>query len=216
MGSLVRRNFIKLYICMFFVHALYLQPYLWPRTVPKRQEHNSGQQFTLYYDQLARGRFLFNFPKQKRAKKKTLFALMSSNTTWPVSGRLRASPSAPAYARSCARPAGIRFAPRSCLHRPELVVFTAGDDGNGRRQGHAGMHPRARGIYNDPVVPRRHAGSSCPAGNGMLLARAVVVATASTSAAARMPLRRRPPPPRRISSRRAHARSDLRSGRPVD
>ena len=139
---------------------------------------------------------------------------MSSNTTWPVSGRLRASPSAPAYARSCARPAGIRFAPRSCVHRPELVVFTAGDDGNGRRQGHAGMHPRARGIYNDPVVPRRHAGSSCPAGNGMLLARAVVVATASTSAATRMPLRRRPPPPRRISSRRAHARSDLRSGQP--
>ena len=134
---------------MFFVHALYLQPYLWPRTVPKRQEHNSGQQFTLYYDQLARGRFLFNFPKQKKGKK-TPFCFDELQHHMASSGRLRASPSAPAYARSCARPAGIRFAPRSCVHRPELVVFTAGDDGNGRRQGHAGMHPRARGIYNDP------------------------------------------------------------------
>jgi len=119
---------------MFFVHALYLQPYLWPRTVPKRQEHNSGQQFTLYYDQLARGRFLFNFPKQKKGEK-PLFALMSSNTTWPVSGRLRASPSAPAYARSCARPAGIRFAPghvftgRSSSSSRPVMMETAGGRG---------------------------------------------------------------------------------------
>jgi hypothetical protein len=182
---------------------------------PKRQGDNSGQRFTLYYDQLARGRFLFSETKKGAKKKKKTFALMSSNT-WSVSGRLRASSSASAYARSCARPAGIRFAPVMCSpagHRQaiELVVFTTGDDGNGGR----GRRPRARGIYNDPVVLRGHAGSSCPAGNGMLPAgpywRAVlvVVATASTSAATCMPLR--PPPPRRMSS--PH-RSDLRAGRP--